>query len=360
MLLNPTSPIVNHTGGDILLPLSSCHSPENCARNTSDGIKIAVKDAFNQTITGGIADAGKIPSSVHRLTESFCTELNVHLESTNIVGETDYRAIDGILNMNRTEGIGIGRTSEIIFRYGELETNLTFSTRECFPGENEAGYVCQPCPVDRYSFDASSTCRDCENHAKCSGRSSLVPVDGYWHSTPFSPQFHECIIKEACAYESRKSADKNRETALKEYYEDTSKVSTQISQLDAYLSGTEATPPVYNDYFQCSDGYRGVLCGSCEAGYWHFAGGECLKCPRYRVWSVILTLLAASIAFVLLAVNIFLTFSSARKQIWVAMAKTRQAQQASCNDDGQADFSSHPDQSRRRLTGITRLKLSTA
>ena len=359
-LLNPTSPIVNHTGGETLVP--SCPNPEGCSKNDSDGIRIAVKDAFNQTITGGIADAGKIPSVMCTASQRVFPELQVLLVSTAILGEQVYLAEKGIIHVNNTEGVGVGSTSEILFRYGELETNLTFSTRECFPGEIESGNVCQPCLTDQYSFNTTSTCSDCEKHAKCSGGSSLVPVDGYWHSTPFSPQFHECIIKEACEYNSRESVHKDRESVLKEYYEDNHKISAEISELDVYLSQKEGTQPVYNDYFQCSDGYSGILCGSCEAGYGHFAGGECIKCPKHRGWSVILTILAAFIAFALLALNVLLTFNSTRKQVWVAIAKTRQAQQASPSRsaDGLVDASSDAEQSGRRLTGITHLKLSMA
>ncbi len=283
------------------------------------------------------------------------------LVSTAILGEQVYLAEKGVIHVNNTQGVGVNRTSEILFRYGELETNLTFSTRECFPGEIEASNECQLCQTDQYSFNTSSICSDCENRAKCSGGSSLVPIDGYWHSTPFSPQFHECIIKEACEYKSRKDVDIERENVLKQYYEDSSKISAEIAELDLYLL-TRGTQPVYNEYFQCSDGYSGILCGSCEAGYGHFAGGECIKCPKNRGWSIILTIFAALIAFVLLALNIFLTFNSTRKQIWVANAKRSQAQQASPSRsaDGVADFSSDLDQSKRPLTGITRLKLSEA
>ena len=185
--------------------------------------------------------------------------------------------------MNNTLGIGIGSTSEIIFRSGGLKTNLTFSTRECFPGEIEASNECQLCQTDQYSFNTSSICSDCENRAKCSGGSSLVPIDGYWHSTPFSPQFHECIIKEAC-----KRTD--RETVLRAYYEDNDKISAEIATLNAYISNDGGTTqrPSYDDYIQCSDGYSGILCGSCEAGYGHSAGGECIKCLKSRGLSIMI------------------------------------------------------------------------
>ncbi len=195
-------------------------------------------------------------------------------------------------------GIGIGSNSEIIFRSGLLKTNLTFSTRECFPGEIESGYECQPCLMDQYSFNTSSKCRDCEKHATCSSGSSLVPVDGYWHSTPFSPQFHECITREAC-----KRTD--RETALTAYYEDSEKISAEIATLNAYISNEHGMMqrPSYDDYNQCSAGYKGILCGACEAGYGHSAGGECIKCPN-RGRSIRLTITSVAFNFVFLLLEV--------------------------------------------------------
>ena len=223
------------------------------------------------------------------------------LVSTAIVGEQDYLASNGIFNVNNTLGIGIGSTSEIIFRSGLLRTNLTFSTRECFPGEIEADYECQPCLVDYYSFNTSSgACSDCEHHAKCSGRSSLVPVDGYWHSTPFSPQFHECIIKEAC-----KRPD--REAVLRAYYEDSDRISAEIATLNAYILDKHGmTPrPSYDDYMQCSPGYNGILCGSCEAGYGLSAGGECVKCPQSRKAAIGLITFSTGINFIAMVGAVF-------------------------------------------------------
>ena len=226
-------------------------------------------------------------------------ELQLLLVSTAIVGEQDYLARKGIFNVNNTLGIGIGNTSEIIFRSGGLKTNLTFSTRECLPGEIEAGNICLPCLTDQYSFNTSGTCSDCENHAKCSGGSTLVPVDGYWHSTPFSPQFHECIIKEAC-----KRAD--RETVLKAYYKDSNKISADIATLNAYILNKNGTTPrpSYDDYVQCSPGYEGILCGSCEAGYGHSAGGECVKCPNSRRKAIELTAISTGINFIALVLAV--------------------------------------------------------
>lgn len=34
-------------------------------------------------------------------------------------------------------------------------------------------------------------------------------------------------------------------------------------------------------------GYRGVLCGSCEEDYGHFSGGECKKCRSSKITTLI-------------------------------------------------------------------------
>ena len=54
----PSGKITDHKGGDRLIP--PCKNTTDCKDDREDGIKIEVRDAFNQTITGGIPDAGEI------------------------------------------------------------------------------------------------------------------------------------------------------------------------------------------------------------------------------------------------------------------------------------------------------------
>lgn len=53
------------------------------------------------------------------------------------------------------------------------------------------------------SFHPEAGCLPCEKEAQCRGGAALVPNPGWWHSTPYSPDFHECIIHEACDYTNR-------------------------------------------------------------------------------------------------------------------------------------------------------------
>lgn len=90
-----------------------------------------------------------------------------------------------------------------------------FSIRYCLPGEvlvtskvrvNTSGeelassFICNSCGFGHFSFLPAVQCLDCDDNALCPGGAGLVPRDGYWHSTPFSTQFHECLVEGACSY----------------------------------------------------------------------------------------------------------------------------------------------------------------
>ena len=61
------------------------------------------------------------------------------------------------------------------------------------------GRVCDSCGLSNryYSLSPTNTsCDLCPASANCQGNQTdgflLMPVDGYWHSSPFSPQFFQC------------------------------------------------------------------------------------------------------------------------------------------------------------------------
>lgn len=83
----------------------------------------------------------------------------------------------------------------------------TLSIRHCYIGEHNIteGKICSACQPGFYGFDPAIPCQACKIQANCSGGASLVPKNGYWHSTPFSPQFHECLVRTACTYEGREA-----------------------------------------------------------------------------------------------------------------------------------------------------------
>ena len=163
-----------------------------------------------------------------------------------------------------------------------MHVNLDFTTRECLPGEVALDNSCTPCPDDQYAFEPTSKCLDCEKHAKCLGGSVLVPEDGYWHSTPYSPQFHECFIQGACVYEGRAET-------LAAYHRNVTRVLEDLAALDVYVE-KKGTHPAYDSYPQCAEGYRGILCGTCEDGFGRLSGGECRRCSghvRFALTSVL-------------------------------------------------------------------------
>ncbi|KAG2444938.1 hypothetical protein HXX76_001674 [Chlamydomonas incerta] len=102
------------------------------------------------------------------------------------------------------------------------------------------------------------------------GNGYLVPVEGYWHSSPFSPQMTKCPTSSACDYTGRAAAIGAFQTA-------------NLSARDANLP-TPADSAIANiSYYwslQCSAGYVGTLCAQCDTpGYGLRSSGKCTKCP---------------------------------------------------------------------------------
>ena len=319
--------ITDHRGGARLLP--PCRDSADCQEDREDGIKIEVRDAFNQRITGGIPDAGSMHASCADAADTcfLHSGLAVLAVSPDILGEQTYRARNGIVNVNQTRGVGINQTSAIEFRYQrsdgkQLLAHLNFTTRECVPGEVESDTGCSSCPADRYSFNTSSLCLDCEEHAQCPGGSVLVPEDGYWHSTPFSPRFLECIIKEACVYE-------NRMDRLAKYYENSTLVLEDLEEIGRYLEERredKRTPrPEFDSYHQCAEGYKSVLCGSCEDGYGRLDGGKCQKCPSEWQLGLIPAALSLVMSITLIGIQIKTLSFSLSENASVVSSMTKKA-----------------------------------
>jgi len=70
----------------------------------------------------------------------------------------------------------------------------------------------------------------------------LIPEDGYWHSTTFSPYMHKCILAKACYRE-------NRADELIGFYNDSVTIMRKIAEfnvsagnnLESYKSATTIT-----------------------------------------------------------------------------------------------------------------------
>ena len=231
------------SGDSLALPCKKGSDPCHSSK-----LRIIVQDIFYQTITRGIDDAS----------------LRLTLVSNNIVGDLRYTAVEGVAVINNTMAWGVGISSNVTI---ESESNpgvrlvLSFSTRECRPGERQQDETCKSCPSEQYGFDPSLDCRGCEDNAKCAGGAALVPSDGYWHSSPFSPCIHKCVHPDACSYPGR-------ERVLTEFYENPSRVDENLEAVEEYVR--RGSPmPTFPEYPQCAEGYEGILCGSCQYGYGH-------------------------------------------------------------------------------------------
>eukprot|EP00877_Chromochloris_zofingiensis_P002692 jgi/Chrzof1/12423/Cz06g34050.t1 len=192
----------------------------------------------------------------------------------------------GILRTNRA---GIGNFSDLKIRgtpgdylvrfqvtdtsqsvVGHLNFTVGVHIRECVAGEVVmAGDTCEPCTLGYYSFNPGNiTCDTCVPHATCLGGSTLIPDPGYWHSAATSPQVHRCPNPAAC--------EGNR-----------AHVSADVSEVER----------------QCTQGYRGHLCGSCVAGYGISRQLTCEPCLRDTA-RVVAAYAAACLAMLALLVYI--------------------------------------------------------
>jgi hypothetical protein len=64
---------------------------------------------------------------------------------------------------------------------------------KCGVGDTTAstGDACQTCERGSYSLDPrNSTCDQCVPNAECPGGAVILPLPGFWHSSPNSVQMH--------------------------------------------------------------------------------------------------------------------------------------------------------------------------
>lgn len=123
--------------------------------------------------------------------------------------------------------------------------------------------ICQECAINEYNFDPSEDCKACPEQAQCIYGATVTPKDGYWQFTSFSPNLHRCTILDACEGVGR--LERLSEMA----YE---KAISSNSSDKYYVFGDE-------QYNQCSKGYKGVLCGTCDTSYGK-VNYKCQKCPE--------------------------------------------------------------------------------
>eukprot|EP00210_Caulerpa_lentillifera_P003083 g2945.t1 len=258
-------------------------------------LTVAIKDAFNQTIHHGTEDAN----------------LDLTLSSSSVIGDLRYTATNGTVKINNTSAWGINITSaELTIQATanpSMKVTVNFTTRPCIIGEHIHESLCSPCPPDQYGFDPlQNSCAPCEEHAICKGKTVLVPIDGYWHSTPFSSQFHPCIYPEACTFDDRTEN-------LVSFHEDWTQLQRLLSELELYNIGKVELPD-FSIYQQCAHGYEGVLCGSCAKNYGRSLTGECARCPG-KGDSVTLRVFFFLWLFLIVGINAMFTLFSAQERI---------------------------------------------
>ena len=281
-----------------------------CADDSLNGtcpgdIVVSIKDAFNQTITCGIQDAS----------------LELSIVSDNVAGSVHYSADNGKAIINDTQARGIGVDANVTIQSAldpRIQIKANFSTRRCRPGEFESGQLCQKCPTESYGFfPPLRQCQPCEEGAICRGEASLVPLDGYWHSTPFSPQFHPCIMRSSCTYRGRREQ-------LEAFYNDSTLLETELLKVKGHVYETGDFEELqFPSYEQCAPGFEGPLCGSCSSGYGHGLSGACETCPSDRRVANFLLAVVLFWTMVLIGINCVVTLFSARARIQLVRVEQR-------------------------------------
>jgi hypothetical protein len=202
---------------------------------------------------------------------------------------------------------------------------LWVNVRECRVGEitTSAKDECNPCRDNTFTIvNDNMTCDSCpSDSAVCAyeGKTTeavplgsiVVPLDGYWHSSPVFPMMHACPNAAACT-----GGDK-RTTALVAY------------QKAIAVGNTTLNISLYNS-MQCSEGYSGNLCGACLEGYGRSTNNECVKCPD-RLLNTLYYILSTCITIVMIIITI-------KGQLTVASDDDK--------DDGDADVDAGGDGSR--------------
>jgi len=268
-------------------------------------ITVDVQDAFDQRISAGVTDAHiKVTASGDCAGGMDC-----------ISGQRTADAMNGVVVFDSIRVNAPPGNYSLVLIASDLErVTMPFSIRDCVPGEFNVSSqnICDPCSTDEYSFLPTVPCRDCDSNALCAGGASLVPQDGYWHSSPFSIQFHQCLVEEACrlgpdfsAVGKRNQSLTTRTDILADFYIDLTLEEVELALQTGRVYSNE-------EYRQCEKGYMGILCGSCEPEYGHLPGGECVPCNFSKMKTGLFILLVALWTLLLLGFAIRSALSSIR------------------------------------------------
>ena len=225
--------------------------------------------------------------------------------------ETAQASKDGVMKFRAVRLRGLRKrtyTLRIDYRStSELQTLnvdpsfIQVTMRSCKIGERtvseEGDYLeCQECGQGEFQpFPDRHECLPCnevENHTLCDGQ-TIVPRDGYWHATSFSFAAKECIGHDACRSskkDGKTRTDRLREAA-REAHERGEFLPHNFRQNSTLCRKVRRTISSSQSHIVVGvQGYRGVLCGSCEDGYGR-EGSVCRRCGSPAMRAFVLTML---------------------------------------------------------------------
>ncbi|GAX73318.1 hypothetical protein CEUSTIGMA_g772.t1 [Chlamydomonas eustigma] len=287
----------------VVTPASSNVSDYNS--DSSLPVLIAVKDAFNQTITGGSMESSASFS---------CTGVTTAPSGITVVSSSAGLASYTGLALRATPGTYLLSFSElhpntflnfsVSGTYHTLQpVSIQVNIRNCLVGEITTLQhdLCTYCAGDTYSFNpANISCDKCDTSLEtCDFNKSatntigsiLVPLNGNWHSSPWSPQVQSCPLADACSYDARQSDILAFQDAL--YY----------GTITVFSNGTlvNATAAAAYQELQCAPGYQGILCSDCQPMYGRTGASQCSICPNialnniYYILSSLISVIMVSI-----------------------------------------------------------------
>ena len=248
-----------------------------------------LKDLLGQEV---LANNKQASSDISIVTDS----LNSSSRTFLLQGQTTSSATNGAFNYSQLAIVGAPNTSFTIrFTTDALSSSLPASgasrrrltsqsstlfayemkvfVRDCIVGEiyQDSLNTCERCPTEYFSVNISDTeCQACVDNADCKGGNEIELKPGYWRSSITSTEIHEC--------------SKAPENCLGGFYSN------------------------------CSEGYTGPLCQSCDATgevTYFISGDTCHPCGSYGASIVKLVF----ILLFIIALNVFLIWASIREQL---------------------------------------------
>jgi len=118
-----------------------------------------------------------------------------------------------------------------------IQSSLHIAFRNCTAGEVRHTDRCELCSAGYFSFAPSDhECRFCPSHVFCAGGRSFSVDPQYWRNASNSVDVQLCPLVSKC------------------------------------LGGPNST---------CEDGFAGILCSQCAAGYYRFRSIECRECVHW-------------------------------------------------------------------------------